>query len=195
MNLPNFVTLLRISLVPLFGYLYLLNPGELNLPAALVFLLAAATDALDGYLARSRREITRFGQLIDPIADKLLITAALLALVEAGLVSTWVALIILGREFAVSGLRILAAAEGKVIPASLWGKIKTVSQIVAVMAFFLGISLWGKIKTVSQIVAVMAFFLGISWAPVLMWVAAVATVLSGVRYFQKAQDVLRSSLE
>ncbi|NLO95432.1 MAG: CDP-diacylglycerol--glycerol-3-phosphate 3-phosphatidyltransferase, partial [Firmicutes bacterium] len=171
MNLPNFVTLLRISLVPLFGYLYLLNPGELNLPAALVFLLAAATDALDGYLARSRREITRFGQLIDPIADKLLITAALLALVEAGLVSTWVALIILGREFAVSGLRILAAAEGKVIPASLWGKIKTVSQIVAVMAFFLGIS----------------------WAPVLMWVAAVATVLSGVRYFQKAQDVLRSS--
>ncbi|HAN94779.1 MAG: CDP-diacylglycerol--glycerol-3-phosphate 3-phosphatidyltransferase [Limnochordia bacterium] len=173
MNLPNFVTLLRISLVPLFGYLYLLNPGELNLPAALVFLLAAATDALDGYLARSRREITRFGQLIDPIADKLLITAALLALVEAGLVSTWVALIILGREFAVSGLRILAAAEGKVIPASLWGKIKTVSQIVAVMAFFLGIS----------------------WAPVLMWVAAVATVLSGVRYFQKAQDVLRSSLE
>ncbi|HAI53032.1 MAG TPA: CDP-diacylglycerol--glycerol-3-phosphate 3-phosphatidyltransferase, partial [Firmicutes bacterium] len=155
------------------GYLYLLNPGELNLPAALVFLLAAATDALDGYLARSRREITRFGQLIDPIADKLLITAALLALVEAGLVSTWVALIILGREFAVSGLRILAAAEGKVIPASLWGKIKTVSQIVAVMAFFLGIS----------------------WAPVLMWVAAVATVLSGVRYFQKAQDVLRSSLE
>ena len=173
MNLPNFVTLLRISLVPLFGYLYLLKPGELNLPAALVFLLAAATDALDGYLARSRREITRFGQLIDPIADKLLITAALLALVEAGLVSTWVALIILGREFAVSGLRILAAAEGKVIPASLWGKIKTVSQIVAVMAFFLGIS----------------------WAPVLMWVAAVATVLSGVRYFQKAQDVLRSSLE
>ena len=173
MNLPNFVTLLRISLVPLFGYLYLLNPGELNLPAALVFLLAAATDALDGYLARSRREITRFGQLIDPIADKLLITAALLALVEAGLVSTWVALIILGREFAVSGLRILAAPEGKVIPASLWGKIKTVSQIVAVMAFFLGIS----------------------WAPVLMWVAVVATVLSGVRYFQKAQDVLRSSLE
>lgn len=173
MNLPNFVTLLRISLVPLFGYLYLLNPGELNLPAALVFLLAADTDALDGYLARSRREITRFGQLIDPIADKLLITAALLALVEAGLVSTWVALIILGREFAVSGLRILAAAEGKVIPASLWGKIKTVSQIVAVMAFFLGIS----------------------WAPVLMWVAVVATVLSGVRYFQKAQDVLRSSLE
>src|SRR5690554_4276035 len=173
MNLPNFVTLLRISLVPLFGYLYLLNPGELNLPAALVFLLAAATDALDGYLARSRREITRFGQLIDPIADKLLVTAALLALVQAGLVSTWSALIILGREFAVSGLRILAAADGQVIAASPWGKIKTTTQIVAVMAFFLGIS----------------------WAPLVMWVAVLATIISGVDYFRKAQDVLRSSME
>ena len=140
MNLPNVVTLIRITLVPLFVYLYLINPGEMNLSAAFVFLLAAVTDGLDGYLARRRREITRFGQLIDPIADKLLISAALLALVEAGLVSTWLALIILGREFAVSGLRILAAAEGKVIAASLWGKVKTVTQISAVMAFFLGIS-------------------------------------------------------
>jgi len=174
-NLPNLVTLIRISLVPLFVLLYRRNPDPtvMNLPAALVFVLASATDALDGYLARTRREITRFGQLIDPIADKLLIAAALLVLVEARQVNTWVALIILGREFAVSGLRILAAAEGKVIAASLWGKIKTVSQVVAVMAFFLGIS----------------------WAPVLMWLAVVATILSGVRYFQKAQDVLKSSME
>jgi CDP-diacylglycerol--glycerol-3-phosphate 3-phosphatidyltransferase len=171
-NLPNVVTLIRITLVPLFVYLYLINPGEMNLSAAFVFLLAAVTDGLDGYLARRRREITRFGQLIDPIADKLLISAALLALVEAGLVSTWLALIILGREFAVSGLRILAAAEGKVIAASLWGKVKTVTQISAVMAFFLGIS----------------------WAPVVMWLAVVVTIISGVRYFQKAQDVLKSSM-
>jgi CDP-diacylglycerol--glycerol-3-phosphate 3-phosphatidyltransferase len=164
--------LIRITLVPLFVYLYLINPGEMNLSAAFVFLLAAVTDGLDGYLARRRREITRFGQLIDPIADKLLISAALLALVEAGLVSTWLALIILGREFAVSGLRILAAAEGKVIAASLWGKVKTVTQISAVMAFFLGIS----------------------WAPVVMWLAVVVTIISGVRYFQKAQDVLKSSM-
>lgn len=172
MNLPNVVTLIRITLVPLFVYLYLINPGEMNLSAVFVFLLAAVTDGLDGYLARRRREITRFGQLIDPIADKLLISAALLALVEAGLVSTWLALIILGREFAVSGLRILAAAEGKVIAASLWGKVKTVTQISAVMAFFLGIS----------------------WAPVVMWLAVVVTIISGVRYFQKAQDVLKSSM-
>lgn len=173
MNLPNLITLLRISFVPLFVFLYLKNPGGMNLPAALVFLLASATDALDGYLARSRKEITRFGQLIDPIADKLLIAAALLALVETGLVSTWVALIILGREFAVSGLRMLAAAEGKVIPASKWGKVKTTTQIVAVMGFFLGVS----------------------WAPVLMGIAVLATVISGVTYFQNAQDVLRSSLK
>ncbi|NMA99931.1 MAG: CDP-diacylglycerol--glycerol-3-phosphate 3-phosphatidyltransferase [Firmicutes bacterium] len=173
MNLPNMVTLIRIMLVPLFTYLYLKSPGDVNLPAAAVFLLAALTDALDGYLARSRKEITRFGQLIDPIADKLLITAALLSLVQVGTVSTWVALLILGREFAVSGLRILAAAEGKVIPASQWGKVKTTTQIVAIMAFFLGIS----------------------WAPVLLWLAVIATIISGVDYFLKAQDVLKSSME
>lgn len=173
MNLPNLITVIRILLVPIFTYLYLQSPGDLNLPAAIVFLVAALTDGLDGYLARSRKEITRFGQLIDPIADKLLITAALLVLIQGGLVSIWAALIILGREFSVSGLRILAAADGQVIAASSWGKVKTITQIVAVMAFFLGIS----------------------WAPLVMWVAVVATIISGVDYFLKAQDVLKSSME
>lgn len=173
MNLPNLVTLSRISLVPLFMYLFLAYPVGTNIPAALVFLLAALTDGLDGHLARRRKEVTRFGQLIDPIADKLLITAALLALVELGLVSSWLALIILAREFAVSGLRMLAAAEGQVIAASCWGKMKTVTQIVAVMGFLLGIS----------------------WAPVLMWAAVLITIVSGVDYFRKAQDVLKSSME
>lgn len=173
MNLPNLITVIRILLVPIFTYLYLQSPGDLNLPAAIVFLVAALTDGLDGYLARSRKEVTRFGQLIDPIADKLLITAALLVLVQGGLVSTWAALIILGREFSVSGLRILAAADGQVIAASSWGKVKTTTQIVAVMAFFLGIS----------------------WAPLVMWVAVLVTIISGVDYFLKAQDVLKSSME
>lgn len=173
MNLPNLVTLSRIVLVPIFTYLCLAYPPGLNLPATALFLLAAITDGLDGYLARSRKEITRFGQLIDPIADKLLITAALLALVELGQVSTWAALIILAREFAVSGLRMLAAAEGKVIAASIFGKLKTVSQIVAITGFLLGIS----------------------WSPVLMWVAVIITVLSGVDYFRNAQDILKSSME
>lgn len=173
MNLPNTVTLSRILLVPVFMYIYLRFPAGVNWAAAVVFLLAALTDGLDGYLARSRKEVTRFGQLIDPIADKLLITAALLALIQLGSVSPWLALVILGREFAVSGLRVLAAAEGKVIPASYWGKIKTVSQIVAVMSFILDIS----------------------WAPLLMNVALLTTIISGVDYFRKAQDVLKSSME
>lgn len=173
MNLPNLVTLSRIVLVPIFTYLCLVYPPGLNIPATALFLLAAITDGLDGYLARSRKEVTRFGQLIDPIADKLLITAALLALVELGQVTTWVALIILAREFSVSGLRMLAAAEGKVIAASIFGKLKTISQIVAITGFLLGIS----------------------WAPLLMWVAVVLTILSGVDYFRNAQDILKSSMK
>lgn len=173
MNLPNMVTLLRILLIPIFVLLFLQFPAPVNIAAGLVFLLAALSDLLDGHLARTRKEVTRFGQLIDPIADKLLITSALLCLVELGSLSSWVALIILAREFAVSGLRILAAAEGKVIPASMWGKLKTTSQIVAVMAFILGIS----------------------WAPVLMAIAVAITILSGVDYFLKAQDVLKSSMK
>lgn len=154
-------------------FLSLQFPAEVNIPAGFVFLLAALSDALDGYLARVRKEVTRFGQLIDPIADKLLITSALLCLVELDYISTWIALIIIAREFAVSGLRILAAAEGRVMPASRWGKFKTVSQIVAVMAYILGIS----------------------WAGLVMNVAIVITVISGVDYFLKAQDVLKSSME
>ncbi|HHY15569.1 MAG TPA: CDP-diacylglycerol--glycerol-3-phosphate 3-phosphatidyltransferase [Firmicutes bacterium] len=173
MNLPNMVTLIRILLIPIFVFLSLQFPAEVNIPAGFVFLLAALSDALDGYLARVRKEVTRFGQLIDPIADKLLITSALLCLVELDYISTWIALIIIAREFAVSGLRILAAAEGRVMPASPWGKFKTVSQIVAVMAYILGIS----------------------WAGLVMNVAIVITVISGVDYFLKAQDVLKSSME
>ena len=172
-NLPNLVTMSRIVLVPVFTYLCLAYPAGLNIPATIIFLLAALTDGSDGYLARSRKEVTRFGQLIDPIADKLLITAALLALVELGQVSTWAALIILAREFSVSGLRMLAAVDGRVIAASKLGKLKTTTQIVAVSGFLLGIS----------------------WAPVLMWVAVIMTILSGVDYFRNAQDILKSSME
>ncbi|HHY09963.1 MAG TPA: CDP-diacylglycerol--glycerol-3-phosphate 3-phosphatidyltransferase [Firmicutes bacterium] len=173
MNLPNFLTLLRILLVPIFTFAVLRGPFPGNLTAAVIFIIAAITDGLDGYLARRRQEVTRFGQLIDPIADKLLITAALLALVELGAVSTWAALVIIGREFAVSGLRILAASDGKVIAASNWGKAKTLSQIAAVAGLILGIS----------------------WANVLLWLAVLATIISGVDYFLKAQDILKRSMQ
>ena len=169
MNLANSLTLFRIFLVPVFMLLLLETTSYGTILAAAVFILAAITDGLDGYIARSRQEITRFGKLIDPIADKLLITAALLSLVELGSISAWVALIIIGREFAISGLRMLAAADGVVISASKWGKLKTLSQIFAIVALLLGVP----------------------GALVLMWISAIITVFSGIDYFLKAQGLLR----
>lgn len=166
MTLATLLTLSRIFLVPVFMALVLTRTGELW--AVTVFVLAAATDGLDGYVARARKEITKFGQLIDPIADKLLISSALIALVELGEISSWLAMIILGREFAVSGLRMVVASEGVVIPASFLGKLKTFVQIVAIAALLVDIS-GGRL---------------------LLWIAAAITIVSGIDYFLKAQKHL-----
>lgn len=166
MTVATALTLSRIFLIPVFMSLLFTRTGELW--AVAVFVLAAVTDGLDGYIARARKEITKFGQLIDPIADKLLVTAALLALVELGQISSWIAMIILGREFAVSGLRIVVASEGVVIPASLLGKLKTVSQIVAIVALMVDLP----------------------GGDFLLWVAAGITVVSGMQYFLRAQKYL-----
>ncbi|MDQ2085253.1 CDP-diacylglycerol--glycerol-3-phosphate 3-phosphatidyltransferase [Herbivorax sp. ANBcel31] len=169
MNLPNKLTLSRILMVPIFMLLiipipdwmfeanmlsfmrpqlksvneYILNYG--NYFAAFLFFIAASTDGLDGYIARKRKQITRFGKFLDPIADKLLITAALIALVERNDLTSWAAAVIIGREFIITGLRLVAASDGIVIAASKWGKIKTITQIVAIIATLLKnypISLW-----------------------------------------------------
>ncbi|MDI6871330.1 MAG: CDP-diacylglycerol--glycerol-3-phosphate 3-phosphatidyltransferase [Bacillota bacterium] len=164
MTLATLLTLGRIFLVPLFMTVLLLNLPYGGYAGALVFTLAAATDGLDGYLARRRNEVTRLGALLDPLADKLLISAALVSLVQLRQVGAGVAVLIIGREFAVTGLRLVAAAEGVVIPASGWGKAKTLAQIVAVVATLIQFPL----------------------ARQLMWVAAGITVLSGVAYFAAA---------
>jgi len=130
--------------------------------AAAVFALAAVTDGLDGYIARSRRSITTFGKVMDPIADKLLIAAALITLVSLDRVTAWVAMVIIAREFAVSGLRVAAGQQGVVIPASPLGKAKTVVQIAAILA----------------VIATAAW-----WAQALLYVAVVVTVVSGADYF------------
>lgn len=166
MTLASLLTLSRIFLIPVFMALVLTRTDEVW--ALIVFIVAAITDTLDGYVARARKEITKFGQLMDPIADKLLVSSALIALVELGQISSWVVMIILGREFAVSGLRMVVAAEGIVIPARFLGKLKTVSQIVAIAALLVGVP----------------------GATVLLWVAAGITVISGVDYFLKAQKHL-----
>jgi len=171
-NLANWITMIRIFLVPIFMLIVLSDLPYSGLIAAAVFGLAAATDGLDGYIARSRKQITTFGKLIDPIADKLLISAALVCLIQLGQINAWIAFIIIGREFAVSGLRNVAAAEGVVIAASKWGKLKTVLQIIAIVSLLLNLP--GGIY--------------------LMWLSVLVTIASGVDYFLNAQELLRKSL-
>ncbi len=169
MTIATVVTTIRILLVPVFMALLLVKIPYGVFWAAAVFVLAAATDGLDGYLARSRNEVTKLGILLDPLADKLLISAALVSLVQLGRISAWVAMLIIGREFAVTGLRLIAAGEGLVIPASKLGKLKTISQIVAV-------------------VAVLISFPG---DQILLWIAVAITIWSGIDYFAKASEVLK----
>lgn len=153
---------------------------QVNIPygnyfAAGIFILAASTDGLDGYIARSRKEITNLGKIIDPLADKLLISAALISLVELHIVRAWVAFVVIARELAVTGLRAVAAAEGYVIPASSLGKVKTVTQIVAVIILLL------KDLPIS--------FLG-PLGQLALYLALIITILSGVDYFYRAKDLL-----
>ncbi|MFZ5633263.1 MAG: CDP-diacylglycerol--glycerol-3-phosphate 3-phosphatidyltransferase [Bacillota bacterium] len=137
MNLPNRLTMVRIFLIPLFVAVVTLKIPYGDYIAAGVFILAASTDGLDGYIARKRKMVTNLGKLMDPLADKLLVSAALIVLTELQRLPGWVTLIIVGREFAVTGLRALAVADGIVIAAGWLGKIKTVTQIVAIVALFI----------------------------------------------------------
>lgn len=132
MSLPNSLTLLRIFFVPLLVALLLTKGPNMDLWAVAVFLVAAVTDLLDGYLARRNGQVSRLGILLDPIADKLLTSAAFISLVELHLIPAWIVVIIIGREFAVSGLRAIAAAEGVVISASELGKTKMVFEVIAI---------------------------------------------------------------
>jgi CDP-diacylglycerol--glycerol-3-phosphate 3-phosphatidyltransferase len=165
LNVPNVLTVLRILLVPVLVVALTTETKNGDTIAAIVFALASLTDGLDGYIARSRRAITTFGKVMDPIADKMLITAALIALVSLDRLAAWVAMVIVAREFAVSSLRVAAAAEGAIIPASILGKIKTVIQVATVMAL------------------IAANDSHATWVDVLVGLMVAATVLSGVDYF------------
>jgi len=165
LNVPNVLTVIRILLVPVLVVALLVNTDNGSWVAALVFALAAFTDGLDGYIARSRQSVTTFGKVMDPVADKLLIAAALISLVSLDKVAAWVAMVIIAREFAVSGLRIAAGQQGVVIPASLLGKLKTIVQVAAVLVLI-------AVDDTSQ-----------AWVQVLVYGAVVITVVSGVDYF------------
>ena len=138
-NLPNALTLLRIFLVPFLVVVLLTKFDGREVVGLVIFLTAVATDFLDGWLARRRREITTLGTLLDPIADKLLISAAFISLVELGLAPAWMVVVVIGREFAVSGLRSIASGRGIVISASAWGKAKMATQIAAVALLILAL--------------------------------------------------------
>jgi CDP-diacylglycerol--glycerol-3-phosphate 3-phosphatidyltransferase len=164
LNLPNALTLLRILAVPVVVVALLDETPNGDALAAAVFALAALTDGLDGYFARSREAVTTFGKLMDPLADKLLITAALVSLVSLHRLAAWVAMVIIAREIAVTGLRGIAAERGIVIAASWLGKLKTVLQIAAVFALI-------------------AADPAPVWVDVLVYVAVAATAISGADYF------------
>ena len=164
LNLPNTLTLLRILLVPVVVVALLDETPNGDAIAAGVFGLAALTDGLDGWIARSRGSITNFGKLMDPLADKLLVTAALVSLVSLGRLEAWIAMVIIAREFAVTGLRSVAAEQGVVIQASWLGKLKTALQIAAIIA----------------LIATNPTPLGVD---ILVYVALAVTVISGVDYF------------
>src|SRR5947208_6855675 len=168
---------MRILLVPVLVAALLVETRHGDTIAAVVFALAAITDGLDGYIARSRRTITTFGKVMDPIADKLLITAALIALVDKHRLAAWVAMVIIAREFAGSSRRVAAAQQGAIIPASLLGKIKTVTQVAAVMAL------------------IAAPHADAVWVQALVYLTVTATVVSGVDYFLNVRREIEQARE
>lgn len=180
MNIANKLTLLRIILIPIFIATFYINVGYQNYIAAFVFIIAAVTDFLDGNLARKHNMVTNFGKLIDPIADKLLVCSALVMLMTRPEfnMSAIVVIVLIGREFVISGFRLLAASEGKVVAASYLGKIKTVVQIVAVCTVLLEGELLAG--------------LNIPFGQILMWASAVLAIVSLIDYFVKNKKVLKT---
>ena len=186
LNLANTITIARILLIPVFLVLLLGGLPEPygDIAAAAVFILAAATDKLDGYVARRNKQITTLGQFLDPLADKLLIAAALIALVSQGRIAAWVAMLIIGREIAVSVLRIVGVSQGVSVPADKYGKLKTVLQIVYVVYVIVPTDRIADLINVSTDVATI-----IQW--ILAGVVVIVTLASGVRYFVNARGVIR----
>ena len=177
MNIANKLTIVRMLLIPVFVVFFYIDIEYWNYYAALVFVIASVTDLLDGKLARKKNMVTNFGKLIDPIADKLLVCSALILLAAIGWVHPVLVLVLVGREFVISGFRALAAAEGKVLAASKLGKLKTVMQIVAIVTVLLRNGIFGD----------WVITLGL----VFIWVSVALSIISCVDYFLKNKDVLK----
>ena len=186
MNLPNKLTVIRMVLTPFFMAAMLLDFNYHYLIALIIFTVASITDFLDGKIARKNNLVTTFGKLCDPVADKMLTTAALLCFMQLELCNIWVIMIVLTREFLVTSFRLVSSAQGLVIPAGILGKIKTVSQMVFSILIMLGLFIsefveleFGTFSFVSNI---------------LLWITAVLTVISGVKYIVDGKKVIDFSM-
>jgi CDP-diacylglycerol--glycerol-3-phosphate 3-phosphatidyltransferase len=176
MNLPNKLTILRVIMIPFFVLALLYDGGEnqtLRYVAAAIFIIASLTDMLDGKIARKYNLVTNFGKFMDPLADKLLVCSALICLVELKELPAWMVIVIISREFIISGFRLVASDNGVVIAASYWGKFKTTFQMIAVVLLILGIPALSMVTTA------------------VVWIALVLTVISLVDYIAKNVNVLK----
>ena len=186
LNLPNKLTLIRMFLAPIYLALMLIEFPCHYIVALAVFAVASLTDMLDGKIARKNNLITVFGKLLDPLADKMLTTAALLAFMREGWCSIWIVMIVLTREFAVAGVRLIATAQGIVIPANYWGKAKTVSQMV----FTIVIMLLAELAATFDIFANAGWFTLARVSNIMLWITAVLTVVSGITYFVDSKKLI-----
>ena len=186
LNLPNKLTLIRMFLAPIYLALMLIEFPNHYIDALAVFSVASLTALLDGKIARKNNLITVFGKLLDPLADKMLTTAALLAFMREGWCSIWIVMIVLTREFAVAGVRLIATAQGIVIPANYWGKAKTVSQMV----FTIVIMLLAELDATFDIFANAGWFTLARVSNIMLWITAVLTVVSGITYFVDSKKLI-----
>jgi len=196
MNLANKLTIFRMILVPIMVIIPFLkiNSEILGIPLTyiiidIIFIIASITDKLDGYIARSRNQVTTFGKFLDPIADKILVLTAMIMLVEFGKLPAWIPVIVLAREFIVSGYRLIAVEKGgKVVAASVWGKLKTVTQMIAIILAFLDVNAFGACFKGN--LTGFALILN-SIVTIMMIIQTIATIFSGYEYLKEGKDLLK----
>lgn len=190
LNVPNILTIARIFITPVFLAVILVDtlPHKF-LIACIIFSIGSITDAIDGHLARKHKQITNFGKFLDPIADKILTTSALLAFMSMGLCNIWIVMLVLTREFAIASVRMIAASGGVVIPANIWGKIKTVSQ----MTFTILIMLLGEVWEIISNTNIELFEKLPNLSLIsngLLWITAILTIISGVIYLNDSKKII-----
>ncbi len=196
MNLANKLTIFRIILVPIMVIVsfFEINKYFLGVPITflimdLIFIIASITDKLDGYIARSRNQVTTFGKFLDPLADKILVLTAMILLVEMGRLPAWIPVIVLTREFVVSGYRLIAVEKGgKVIAASMWGKLKTVTQMIAIILAFVDVNAFGE--CFSGALSGFPFTLNLV-VTAMMIIQTIATIFSGYDYLKDGKNLLK----